>query len=582
MSRMSTFMKSKSLASSANFSPASSKLKSSLKSSIKNEAKKVLNSSTLENIEIEYIKNLQQQVYFLEMECNYLRQQLNLNGLQTQSKYEQKSQGLRNEMENLDSERKGLEKSLLIETLEKENTQSILEQTQKNYILERDLLKKEIDQLKIEKNQVQGALLNKSIELDSTKQNLNLHHMDFNQSIKHLNENESIVENVRKDNMDLRVEINEARNQLISRDIRIKELQQQLADPTRNFIVSNELKARNENEILKLDLNTFKTKMAQMNEDKIKLSKSLEKSLKQNEDDLILAKKNLDLAKLNVSKLTNELENKDSIIVNYKTQVEQYKMQDKLETKNQAALKKRIHDLELSLTRQSSSEIIVENLKKDFLLKQHEFDTEKKLLIDENIRLISKFRTFESKIVELNLVIDKMKNLQDFKIEDNKTKEAFLNSKLDESEFNLRNEKNTNSNLQLNITNLQRQEEIYSNLSKSLKDRISELELQLEEKTTEVLDFKNKYYYNSQEQIDTLREDKEKLLAQIALLEGKLNDIDRIKKMENLVQSQKWNELGQLADSMKNLSNTMEVTGSLWGSETNNFIDETLKQSLKL
>ena len=33
-------------------------------------------------------------------------------------------------MENLDSERKGLEKSLLIETLEKENTQSILEQTQ--------------------------------------------------------------------------------------------------------------------------------------------------------------------------------------------------------------------------------------------------------------------------------------------------------------------------------------------------------------------------------------------------------------------------------------------------------------------
>ena len=79
-----------------------------------------------------------------------------------------------------------------------------------------------------------------------------------------------------------------------------------------------------------------------------------------------------------------------------------------------------------------------------------------------------------------------------------------------------------------------------------------------------------------------MREDKEKLLAQIALLEGKLNDIDRIKKMENLVQSQKWNELGQLADSMKNLSNTMEVTGSLWGTETDNFIDETLKQSLKL
>ncbi len=36
------------------------------------ETKNLLNNSALENIEIEYIKNLQQQVYFLELECNYL------------------------------------------------------------------------------------------------------------------------------------------------------------------------------------------------------------------------------------------------------------------------------------------------------------------------------------------------------------------------------------------------------------------------------------------------------------------------------------------------------------------------------
>jgi hypothetical protein len=36
------------------------------------ETKNLLNNSALENIEIEYIKNLQQQVHFLEMECNYL------------------------------------------------------------------------------------------------------------------------------------------------------------------------------------------------------------------------------------------------------------------------------------------------------------------------------------------------------------------------------------------------------------------------------------------------------------------------------------------------------------------------------
>lgn len=33
---------------------------------------KTLKSSTLENIEGEYIKNLQQQIYFLELESNYL------------------------------------------------------------------------------------------------------------------------------------------------------------------------------------------------------------------------------------------------------------------------------------------------------------------------------------------------------------------------------------------------------------------------------------------------------------------------------------------------------------------------------
>lgn len=68
----------------------------------------------------------------------------------------------------------------------------------------------------------------------------------------------------------------------------------------------------------------------------------------------------------------------------------------------------------------------------------------------------------------------------------------------------------------------------------------------------------------------------------MAILEAKLNDVDRIKKMEDMIQSQKWNELGQLADSMKNLSSTMEQTGSLWGTGTESIVDEKLKKSLEL
>ena len=89
----------------------------------------MLSSSTLENIEIEYIKNLQQQVYFLEMECNYLRQQLDLNGLESQRKYDSESSHLKNEMKSIQAEKNTLEKSLIIENYEKEATQDMLDQT---------------------------------------------------------------------------------------------------------------------------------------------------------------------------------------------------------------------------------------------------------------------------------------------------------------------------------------------------------------------------------------------------------------------------------------------------------------------
>ncbi len=48
------------------------KSESYLTKSVSQIEKRSLKSSSLENVEIDYIKNLQQQVYFLEIECNYL------------------------------------------------------------------------------------------------------------------------------------------------------------------------------------------------------------------------------------------------------------------------------------------------------------------------------------------------------------------------------------------------------------------------------------------------------------------------------------------------------------------------------
>lgn len=47
------------------------------------------------------------------------------------------------------------------------------------------------------------------------------------------------------------------------------------------------------------------------------------------------------------------------------------------------------------------------------------------------------------------------------------------------------------------------------------------------------------------------------LRSEIDELSLKLKEIDRLKQLEDLIQSQKWGELNQLADSVKNLSRSM-------------------------
>ena len=65
----------------------------------------------------------------------------------------------------------------------------------------------------------------------------------------------------------------------------------------------------------------MKSKIEQLTEENSRLSSSLELSLKQNESDLILAKKNSDLAKLNLEKVQIELENEKSISNGLRSQV---------------------------------------------------------------------------------------------------------------------------------------------------------------------------------------------------------------------------------------------------------------------
>ncbi len=69
------------------------------------------------------------------------------------------------------------------------------------------------------------------------------------------------------------------------------------------------------------ELDHLKSRVTEMSKENTKLSNSLEISLKQNEADLIMAKKNADMSKHNLEKLQLELESERTIAKNLATQV---------------------------------------------------------------------------------------------------------------------------------------------------------------------------------------------------------------------------------------------------------------------
>lgn len=137
----------------------------------------------MENIEIEYIKNLQQQVHFLELECSYLKQQLTQNGLQTSLKYDKESSHLKSHMDSLSLEKSVLERSLRDESAQKERVLEAFEESERQFNRERELLLKEIDTLKKQKLGLEEIILNKSVELTRTRDDLTRHSIDVSDSL---------------------------------------------------------------------------------------------------------------------------------------------------------------------------------------------------------------------------------------------------------------------------------------------------------------------------------------------------------------------------------------------------------------
>jgi hypothetical protein len=87
---------------------------------------------------------------------------------------------------------------------------------------ERELLLRELATVKKQKQDLEELLLNRSVELTRTKE-----------SLAHLAGDSTLhSERLRRDNLQLRAELNEAKSHLIARDHLVKEMQAQLSEPS--------------------------------------------------------------------------------------------------------------------------------------------------------------------------------------------------------------------------------------------------------------------------------------------------------------------------------------------------------------
>ena len=170
----------------------------------------------------------------------------------------------------------------------------------------------------------------------------------------------------------------------------------------------------------------------------------------------------------------------------------------------------------------------------------------------------------------MNGVIDKLQISSQKEIELLKSKSLYAQTELDNQKQNVLAEKTNFKALQAKLDSHQRQEEIQSNLISSLKLRISELEHQVNANTHREPELLIKLK-DERLKVNDLEEENRKLRAEIEILNLKIVEIDRLKKFEDLVHSQRWGELGQLAESMKSLSRTMANSGSVHASFEDTF-----------
>ncbi|CAF1218440.1 unnamed protein product [Adineta ricciae] len=422
-----------------------------------NSAQNKLSKPPVQGLEDEYIKQLQEQIYYLETECHYLRDQLN------------KTSTLAHRSHQAEQDRSDLQRSLVQTSSQYEQVAS----ENHGLTIALDELRRKFD---IEKQQLLDELDSLRRARDALEQERRVH----DQELRQLRDRTRVTSDELKNTQDkIRVleqqfeqQLNQ--NKLLNDDLRHSKLE-----------TSNLQRTLNDHQIISRDRDRLQGIVAEL-EKEIRILRQEAKTQEARYNDAQLLRDKLSDER---SGLLKEVTRLQALSKEYERELDELRRAlrertDVLQVKEAelAALRKKEHTFRST----------VDNL-------QVKLDTEllKNQDLDGQLKQLQR---------QLNIEI-----------------QTALTAKRESNEYEIRN-----TRLQDEINALLRDKD-------QLTSRIAKLEQQLlnEERLT------NKLQIEMQE------------------LEDRVKEIDRLKSLEDLIQSQRWEDMSQMAQTMQTVSRTM-------------------------
>nr|KAG5691351.1 hypothetical protein BaRGS_033400 [Batillaria attramentaria] len=408
----------------------------------------------LSGIEAEYIRNLQQQVYFLELEANYLREQarkateLHPQMVQEADRMLSKLRLMQSEMDGMSMEIQRKDSSISIIATEKQRLEEQLREVEEARMKDKRLLMDEVVTLKTEKDRLERELSRKDGQLLEAKSSVDKSAVALkNAETKIQTLKAQLEQRIEQHNL-TQLALEEKRSELVSMETQLREVEDKYYSSSVQIQDKVTQDLRDEIRFLRQKL-----KETEMSADKDRYLRD-----KINEDSSHLVRENASLSQ-QVLELQKQLEREKGL-------------------------------------RESNDQ--------------------------RHATSISEMVGLRDKEGALRLELDKLR--EQLKHEQDRSKQYLEQSRITELE-------GLQKATEAEVTQLKRDKVL-------LVEHVADLQKKIEDKDRQIIE----------------------LRGEMATLESRLKQTEYQKTLELSAQSQKWEEFGRLAESMRTLSSTMAQT----------------------